>query len=180
MTTGKQTPPWYVLTGGPCSGKTTLITELKERAYSVLPESARTVIAAGIAEGKAIAEIVGDPLALEHVILKHQLELIAEASKEDVLFVDRGIPDNIAYYRKFGLALDDVINEAVASVQYRRIFLLDMIEFAGDAERYETPEEAAKLHEGMRKAYIELGYQIVDVPVMPVPKRADFVLARID
>lgn len=179
MANAATTPPWYVLTGGPCSGKTTLINELKDRGYAVLPESARTVIAAGLAQGKQIAEIVADPLALQHRILPHQQELESQADKEKVLFIDRGIPDNIAYYRKFGLELDDVIKNASAAVQYRKVFLLDMIDFVTDAERYETPEEARALHEGIRLAYQELGFEIIDVPVIPVTKRADFVLARL-
>lgn len=173
------TPPWYVITGGPCSGKTTLINELKERGYSVFPEPARIVIASELAQGKTIAEVLADPRALQHKILPHYLELNAEAPKDQVLFLDRGIPDVVAYYRKFGLSDDDVLESALASVQYRKVFLLDMIEFVNDAERYETPEEAAILHGYLRDAYTEQGYDVVDVPVVPVPERADFILARI-
>ncbi len=175
------TPPHYVLTGGPCSGKTTLINELKDRGYSVLPESARTVIAAELAAGKTIEDILADPLALEHSVLAHQLELYAEAPKDQLVFIDRGVPDNVAYYRKFNMPIDDACWEALESVHYRKVFLLDMIDFDGDAERYEqNPEEAAWLHAEIRKAYTELGYAIIEVPVLPITERADFILARID
>lgn len=172
-----QTPPWYVLTGGPCSGKTTLINELKDRGYSVLPEAARVVIAAQLAEGKTIEQIVADPLSLQHVIIGHKLELQGQASTDEVLFLDRGVPDDVAYYRKFGLQPDHVLQSGIERSRYRKIFLLDMIEFTGDAERYESPEEATWLHEEIGRAYRELGYEVIQVPVLPVSERADFVLA---
>jgi len=173
------TPPHYVLTGGPCAGKTTTIEELKKRGYTVLPEAARTVIDAQLAAGKTIQDVIADPLWLQHAIITHQIELLAQAPKEKTVFIDRGIPDNVAYYRKFGLAFDDMLNNAVEPRLYRKIFLLAMIDFVTDAARYETPEEAQKLHEGIRQAYTELKYEIVEVPVMPVGERADFIVANL-
>lgn len=35
---------WYVLTGGPCSGKSTTLEYLSSRGYLVVPEMARVVI----------------------------------------------------------------------------------------------------------------------------------------
>ena len=174
------TPPAYIFTGGPCSGKTTLINELKSRGYSVLPEAARTVIAARLAEGKTIQEIVADPLALQHMIIAHQLELQSQAPADEVLFLDRAVPDNIAYYRKIAGWNWTRQLRGAAAMRYRKIFFLDMLEFAGDLERYETPEEAKQLHEGIRRTYEDQAYEIIDVPVMPVPERVEFVLARLD
>ena len=172
--------PWYVLTGGPCAGKTTTIEELKTRGYSVVPESARTVIGAHIAAGDTIESLLAHPLAFEHMILEHQLELMGDVVPGDITFFDRGIPDNVAYYRKFGMEPDEVLKDAIAKAAYKKVFLLDMIEFAGDSERYETsPEEAAQLHEGIKTGYAELGYEIVLVPVMPIAERVDFILGRL-
>ena len=174
-----QTSPWYVLTGGPCSGKTTLIEEFKQRGYSVLPEGARIVIAAELAVGKNIQDILAEPLALQHKIISHYIELEAEAPRNETLFLDRGIPDIVAYYRKFNLSVDTVLKDALASARYRKVFLLDMIEFANDAERYETPQEAETLHGFIRDAYVGQGYSVIEVPLVPVSERADFILANL-
>ena len=171
--------PWYVLTGGPCSGKTALIDELKQRGYSVFPEPARIVIASELAQGKSIQDILADSRGLQHKILAHYLELETEAPKDQILFLDRGVPDVAAYYRKFNLSSDEVLKNALASVRYREVFLLNMIEFVNDAERYETPQEAAILHRYLRDAYTEQGYDIIEVPVVPVPERADFILKNL-
>lgn len=173
-------PPWYVLTGGPCSGKTTLIRELKERGYSVLPEPARAVIASELAQGKVIADILKHPLELEHKILAHHIDIESQAPKDEILFLDRGVVDNYAYYKKFGLAPDAPLISAAQSVRYRKVFLLALIDFLNDSERYETVEEAGKLQELLREAYQEQGYEVIEVPVLPITERADYILARID
>src|SRR6185312_6669514 len=49
-----KTPPHYVLTGGPCAGKTTVILELQKRGYHVLEEAARSVIDEMLAQGKTL------------------------------------------------------------------------------------------------------------------------------
>lgn len=176
----RPTPPWYVLTGGPCAGKTTTIDELKVRGYSVLPESARTVIAAEVANGGSIDTLLADPMRFEHSILAHQQELAAELKRDEVAFLDRGIPDNVAYYGKLGLEQDDALKGALETATYRRVFLLDMIDFASDAERYETSQaEADSLHAAIGAAYRDLGYDVVPVPVLPVSERVDYILARL-
>src|SRR3990167_4980434 len=110
------------------------------------------------------------------MVRAHYLELETEAPKDQILFLDRGVPDVAAYYRKFNLSSDEVLKNALASVRYREVFLLNMIEFVNDAERYETPQEAAILHRYLRDAYTEQGYDVIEVPVVPVPERADFIL----
>ncbi len=145
----------------------------------MLPEPARAVIAAQLATGRTIEEITGDPVSLERMIVAHHVEVESEAPIDEILFLDRGIPDNIAYAHKFGLVIDADFKRAIDSIQYRKIFLLDMIDYKNDAERSETPEEAAWLHQEIGKTYEDLGYDVVQVPVIPVAQRADFVLARL-
>ena len=38
----------YVIAGGPCSGKTTVVKELQKRGHRVEPETAETIIMAGL------------------------------------------------------------------------------------------------------------------------------------
>jgi len=171
------TPPWYVLTGGPCAGKTTTIDELSRRGHPVLAESARLIIEEKLARGKTIEEIVGDPEWLVSVV-RRAAEMHREVPHH-TFFFDRGIPDSVAYYRKSDVPLDDELVHAMREFRYRKIFLLDLVDFENDEARSETPEEAQLLHGSIRDAYAELGYEIVEVPVMTVEDRADFVLANL-
>ena len=171
-------PPWYVLTGGPCAGKTTLIFELEKRGYSVVPEPARLIIDRRLASGESIEKIVTDPDWLPSVVrlARSQAE---ETPTDQTYFFDRAIPDSLAYYQLNKKEIDDEFRAALASVRYKKVFLLDLIDFVNDEARSETPEQAMILHGLIRDGYVDQGYEIIEVPVLPVPERADFVLARL-
>jgi predicted ATPase len=175
-----QTPPHYVLTGGPCAGKTTTVDELAKRGYDISPEPGRIYFEAQLKEGKTLEGLLSDMPALEKNILRKHVELERANRKEGILFFDRGIPDCLAYYRVYGVPEDAELQAALADAKYRKIFLLDLIEtFSNDAVRVETPEQARHIHESIRAAYTELGYDIIDVPVMPVSERVGFILANL-
>lgn len=172
------TPPWYVLTGGPCAGKTTTIDALAKRGHPVLAEPARLVIDEKLAAGKTIEEIVSDPDWLPSVVRRaHAQE--NELPRDELFFLDRAAPDSIAYYRHFNHEFDDELRSATAEKKYRKVFLLDLIDFRNDAARHEDPEEAEILHRLIREAYEGLGYETIPVPVLDVEARADYILARL-
>lgn len=172
------TPPWYVLTGGPCAGKTTTINELAKRGYPVLAEPARLVIDEKLASGMRIEQIVSDPDWLASVARRAEAQE-AQLPTNETFFLDRAAPDSMAYYRHFKRAFDDDVIRASRAQRYRKVFLLDLIDFRNDEARHEDPEEAAILHQLIRQGYEELGYEIVEVPVMDIEKRADFILERL-
>ncbi len=172
------TPPWYVLTGGPCAGKTTTIDELARRGYPVLAEPARLIIEEKLAAGKKIEEIIGDPEWLVSVVRRAHAQEKAVPTTETYFF-DRATPDSLAYYNLFKKEVDEELREAMRDVRYRKVFLLDLVDFKNDEARSETPEEAMILHGLIREAYEDQGYEIVEVPVMPVGERAEFILARL-
>ena len=43
----------------------------------------------------------------------------------------------------------------------------------------ESPEQAMILHGLIREAYEDLGFEVIQVPVLPVEERADYVLSRL-
>jgi predicted ATPase len=172
------TPPWYVLTGGPCAGKTSTIDELAKRGHPVLAEAARLLIDQKLAWGLPIEKIVTDPGWLSSVVRQSygQEQMV---TRDEVWFFDRATPDSIAYYKKAGREIDEELQEALKSIRYRKVFLLDLVNYTTDHARSETPEEATALHEAIREAYVGQGYEIIDVPVLSIPERADFILARL-
>ena len=176
-----EAPPWYVLTGGPCAGKTTTVEALRERGHMVQPEPGRIYFEAKLAEGKTVEELLSDMPKLERDILVQHVALERGFRSDVTLFLDRGIPDCLAYYRIYQVPEDKELRSALESAIYRKVFLLELIEtFVNDAVRVETPEQARAIHEAIRTAYTERGYEVIDVPVMPIAERTDFILARID
>lgn len=171
-------PPWYVLTGGPCAGKTTTIDELAKRGHPVLAEPARLIIDEKLAAGHTIEAIVTDPDWLPSVT-RRAFAQERMVPKETLFFFDRALPDSLAYYRLAQRPVDDFFAHALSESSYRKIFLLDLVDFVNDEARSETPEQAMIIHGQIREAYVDQGYEIVEVPVMPVSERADFILERL-
>ena len=173
-----QTPPWYVLTGGPCAGKTTTIEELAKRGYPVLAEAARLIIEEKLAAGLSLEQIVADPDWMPSVARrKYAMEKAMPADM--AYFFDRGIPDSVAYYRLVHLPIDEMLRAMMDEIRYRKVFLLDLVDFKNDVARHETPEQAMIIHGMIREAYADQGYEIVEVPIMPLGERVDFILAQV-
>jgi predicted ATPase len=65
----KEPNQWYVITGAPCSGKTSVIHELEKRGYHIVTETARAHIEKQLAKGLTLSQIKEDELAFERHIL---------------------------------------------------------------------------------------------------------------
>lgn len=169
---------WCVVTGAPCAGKTTVIRELEQLGYPVVHEAARRFIEKGIAAGKHPDEIRRDPLAFQQRILKAKLALERRLSAVDTVFIDRGIPDSIAYFRLSGLDPEEPTAHS-RRVRYRRIFFFESLSLVSDAVRSEPPETVARIGTLLLSAYEMLGYPIIRVPVLPVAARVAYLLARL-
>lgn len=172
------TPPWYVLTGGPCAGKTTTINELAKRGHPVLAEPARLIIDEKFAAGHTIEEIVQDPDWLPSVV-RRAVAQEAELPRDELFFLDRAAPDSMAYYRHFGRSVDADLEKGMTPGKYRKIFLLDLIDFRNDDARHEDPEEAEIIHGLIRESYASLGYEVIPVPVLEIEQRVDYILERL-
>jgi predicted ATPase len=98
---------WYVITGGPSSGKTTTVDLLKKRGYKTTIEHARHYIDSQRVTGKSVEEIRANQTALQRGVLGMQLEQEKALNPDDVVFLDRALPDARAYYRFLNLSEDE-------------------------------------------------------------------------
>ena len=166
----------YVITGGPCVGKSTTLGVLESRGFSVVPEAARDVIAR---ESKREGGILPwtDFCGFQQLVLVLQLEREKDAPAG--AFCDRGVLDGRAYCRINGVALPRELAEVEHG--YARVFLLSPLErFVSDAERYEKdPALARRLHDELASVYYEAGYDLVQVPLLSPDERASFILAQL-
>lgn len=147
------------------------------RGHPVLAEPARLEIETKLAQGLTIEQIVSDPDWLPSVVRRSTAQE-KQLPTDTLWFLDRATPDSVAYYRLGGKELDEQILTAMKDIRYRKVFMLDLVDYVTDYARTETPEQARNLHQAIRSAYEEQGYEIISVPVMPVAERVDFILAR--
>ena len=119
----KTTNPWYVLTGGPCAGKTTLVKEFEADGIRVVHESARVIIEKGMAEGKTLEEIRDDgALFTRDIIALDTANLDLHPGSERVFF-DRSIIDNIGYHRHLGFEPSPELVAACESASFARALI---------------------------------------------------------
>ena len=171
------TTQWRVITGAPSSGKTAVICRLERLGCSVVHEAARALIEEELKKGQTLQAIKADALRFERRILYRKVEIEVQLRTEDRVYLDRAVPDSIAYYRFEGL--DSSEPERYSRlVRYHRIFFFDRLQFAADAVRSEDDQSAEMLERLLERSYLDLGYDLIRVPVMPVEQRAKWVLAH--
>jgi predicted ATPase len=172
----------FVVTGGPGSGKTTVLLELERRGIPFLPEVAREIIRQQVSSG-GIALPWGDREHYTQLMLERSIESYREQPPNGApKFCDRGLPDTLTYARLIGLKNDNEIR--IACKQYRyapRVFLAPAWKeiYVTDAERKQDFEEAVRTTEMLKKVYRECGYELVELPISSVKLRADFILKEL-
>jgi predicted ATPase len=170
---------WYVITGGPGSGKTTTVNLLKERGYITTMEHARHYLDTQRLKGRTIEDVRKQQREFQLGVLDMQIEQENQISPDVQVFLDRAIPDALAYYRFLNLPEDEKLTEALRTVSYKKIFLLDCLPLVKDYARAEDEAAQKKIHALLVEVYESLGFPIVQVPVLPPEERVDFILKNL-
>ena len=170
---------WYVITGGPGSGKTTTVNLLKERGYITTFEHARHYLDTQRLKGKTIEEVRSQQSEFQSGVLDMQIEQENQISPDVLVFLDRAIPDALAYYRFLNLPEDEKLTEALRTVSYKKVFILDCLPLVRDYARTEDDAAQKKIHALLLEVYAELGFPIIQVPVLAPKERVDFILKNL-
>jgi predicted ATPase len=166
---------WCVITGAPSSGKTSVIKELAHRGFPIQGEVARELIEMSMNHGRTLEEIRKNVSRLQKEILEIALAREMALDVKALIFMDRGLPDSITYFKLAGL--DGI--EALATshlFRYRAVFIFDRLPVVKDSIRTESEAIADKIDKMLEEDYRTVGYTPIRVAVMPVAERADFIL----
>ena len=170
---------WYVITGGPSSGKTTTVNLLKARGYKTTIEHARHYLDTKRRNGKTVEVVRKHQTEFQLGVLQMQLEQEKELSPDDVIFLVRAIPDALAYYRFLNLPEDSKLLDALHSVSYKKVFILDCLPLVQDYARKEDEAAQKKIHKLLIEVYESLLFPIMRVPVLHQEERVDFILKNL-
>ncbi|WP_062734584.1 AAA family ATPase [Sphingobium abikonense] len=173
---------FHIITGGPGSGKSSVIDALAEEGVSHMPEAGRAIIQDQVEIGGDALPWV-DRVAFANLMLAWEMRSYREASalRGPVIF-DRGIPDVIGYLRLCGLSVPRFMIRAAEIRRYaKRVFIAPHWPeiFTQDAERKQTLAEAQATHEAMTEVYTELGYELVPLPLMSIADRVNFIRGHV-
>lgn len=168
-----------VITGGPGTGKSSIINELIKRGFFCLEEISRQVTLDARKDG--IEQLfLTKPLLFSELLLKGRTKQFNQANSSDkeVVFFDRGIPDIVAYMDYIGDTYPQEFINACQNYVYDQVFILAPWQeiFKSDSERYENFEQAIQIHENLLNTYKNYGYNLIDVPFGSIESRTDFII----
>lgn len=172
----------HVITGGPGSGKTSLINALAIEGIRHMPEAGRAIIQDQVEIG-GTALPWGDREAFAALMLGWEMRSYREAiGVPSPIIFDRAIPDVVSYLRLCGLPVPASAIKAAEQRRYaNKVFIAPPWPaiFEQDTERKQTLAEAEATYHAMVDAYTGFGYELVALPLASVKERASFVRNRI-
>ncbi|MCK6263331.1 AAA family ATPase [Vibrio sp. ZSDE26] len=165
-----------IISGGPGAGKTTLINALAERGYQTHTESSRQLIEQqsqlehGILPWTNLAGFA--ELCLEVMGKQKQ----AAIDSNSLSFMDRAIPDICAYLKQGKLDVSERFVQGCCDY-HPHVFLCkpEFSIYVQDDVRPYPFEEAIDIHNQLHDTYVELGFEVVDVPWGSVEQRVNFI-----
>lgn len=171
-----------IITGGPSTGKSSLINNLKDRGHHCMDEISREVILE--AREKGIDHLfISSPILFSEILLKKRVAQFYQAEKqtEDLVFFDRGIID-IEAYLNFSKTKHTInFNSILKDIKYDHVFVCPPWKeiHQTDNERYESFEEATEIHNKLIESYLKEGYAVIEIPFETIEKRTDFILNEV-
>ena len=172
-----------VISGGPGTGKSSIINKLENLGYSVFHESSREIIQKFKKLGH-VQLFLSDPIKFSEILLQNRLNQYLESNKlkNNCSFFDRGIPDILAYlnYKKIDFSKD--FNNYAAKHKYDIIFISEPWEkiYKKDQERYESFKDLVEINKHIKEMYMKLGYKLIILPNKSINERVEFILDKIN
>lgn len=170
----------FVVTGGPGSGKTTLIDALEKEGFARSHEAGRAIIRDQQAiDGPGLPW--RNPASFAELMLAWEMRSFHMArGLPGPVFCDRGVPDVLGYLRLMDLPVPAHIERAAADIRYnQRVFIAPPWReiFETDEERRQSFDEAVRTYEAMVATYEGLGYAPIELPRCGVRERLALVRA---
>lgn len=168
----------FVITGGPGSGKTSLVNALASMGYTVFEEVSRRLIREqvslkdGVLPWKDMARFA--ELAMGEMTRQYE-----ESHQIQVpCFFDRGIPDIGGYLSRAGLPVTEPLRALYQTHVYDlRVFICPPWNeiYENDPERPQKFNESVELYYHIHREYQQLGYNMIEIPKGDLLFRVSFI-----
>jgi predicted ATPase len=173
---------FFVITGGPGSGKTSLIDALEQRGYARSVEAGRALIQDQILIG-GHALPWDDRMQFTELMLSWEMRSYRIAQQTGgIVFFDRGVVDVLGYLRLIRQPVPEHVRRAVETFRYnRKVFIAPPWPeiFEQDHERKQDFEEAVRTYNALMGAYDACDYELIELPRESFERRVEFVLRHV-
>ncbi len=158
---------------------TSVINSLEQQGFRVVHEVARAHIDEEMLRGRSLEQIKADPYQFENHILLTKLKIEASLPENEVVFLDRAVPDSITYFKLEGLDPVQPVEKSKL-VRYKKVFQFERLAFLENGVRSEDSLLAERIDTLLEASYRKLNYEIVRVPAISVEERTKFILERLE
>jgi predicted ATPase len=194
--------PLVVLTGGPCSGKTTLINTLSSLGYITYSEQALALI-------NKLRDDWGHETFInwkennikkfQLMILKAQTKIESSIPTNKLCFLDRGRLDTLAYFKHANIEIPKNIEDLALgfskrskpaintfSNPHRKYDLIIQCETLNNFQerentgRSETREESLSISKLLTQTYQEHGYPVITLKEASITDRISYLLSQVE
>lgn len=175
-----------VITGGPGTGKTSVINKLESSNFYCFHEVIRDMTKNAKEKENVINHasnpllFVSDPDEFNNLIMKGRIQQFKKEiiNNKNIAFYDRGIPDVLAYMDFFKQQYKKEFIEACENCIYDQVFIFPPWEdiYVSDNERGESFDESAQIHQNLLHTYKKYGYECIEVPFGTINERTDFII----
>ncbi len=170
---------WIVITGAPSSGKTTLIRSLENEGFLSNLDISRALIEQGLRRGLTIDEIFHNESGFQENVLIEMINNALSLPPEEIIFHDYSMPDNIPFLRLLGLPVTEEYVTAARLFKYKMVFKCTPLPLEQDGIRREDISDQMRLDQDITRVYTDLGYQVIDLPPVPVFVRKQIILGHL-
>jgi predicted ATPase len=171
---------FFIISGGPGAGKTTLIERLAARGFTTVAEPGRALLG----EQAEAGDSEPDAAAFGEAMLARAVASYRSVTATDEpVFFDRGIAETGVYWRLIGAMVPPAVEKAAEAWRSNPLVFLAppwREIYRRNGERIQSFDEAARTFALVRDAYLEAGYRPLEIPKDTAARRVGFVLAAID
>src|SRR5699024_7205525 len=176
----KNNNSFYVLTGGPGVGKTSVIDDLQSKNMRCIKEVARGIIKEQLQNNDAALPWKNKTL-YKDLMLDLSVKDYIRANEQEIglTFFDRGIPDTLAYAHLEKLPISKGLRSYDQKFRYNTtvfIFPPWKENYQTDNERKQQFDEVVRTHKIMIQTYKNCGYEPIIMPKTSIEYRTEFIL----
>ena len=168
---------FYIITGGPGGGKTSLLENLATHGYNFIPETARQIMKERLAKGLAPRP---DPSIFAQQIFELDWKnFVSNSDLSSLLFFDRSFMDSACMLFDSDLNSYENIRDTYMANRYNNmVFITPPWKeiYRTDDERDQSFEQSIEVYTRLAKWYKEHDYDMVILPKDTIENRTKFIL----
>lgn len=171
---------FVVITGGPGSGKSTILNALSKLGYKIVDETARTIIKERLSRGLP-PRPKPDEFAQQIFDIDFK-NYINNIDTSQLVFFDRSFLDSAAMMFEANKTETTSVTEILNTYRFsKRVFIAPPWKeiYQNDSERDQSYEDSVEVYRMLHKWYDLNGYALIQIPKCDINGRLHFILDNI-